>query len=123
MSPYGNRRWRSAALETSNAAHARYFWGGPASFTLERSLDGELPADAWEDLATEVADSLNGTAPPTRVGDLLEGQDASTRVRIRSDQGRTRIAIRSKYGSCTYPARGAASRDCSASGSTGLVRW
>lgn len=88
----------AAELEAGTETPARHFWGGPASFTLDRTLEGELPQAAWDELLTEVADSLNGSTSPSRVGDLLEGQDASTRVRIRSDQGRTRIAVRSKYG-------------------------
>jgi hypothetical protein len=88
----------AAELEARGDPHEYHFWGGPAAFTVERTLDGEIPEEAWEDLVAEVADSLHGSAPPVRVGGLLDGRDASTRIRIRSDRGRTRIAVRSKYG-------------------------
>ena len=90
-----------AAAELDAAAvtgEKSYFWGGPTSFKLERIIEGEVPEERWDELAEEIYEDLHDPKAPVRVGDLLECRDAISRVRVRSKDGQTRVAISSNYG-------------------------
>jgi hypothetical protein len=87
----------AALLGAQEADGAWHFWGGPASYTLERVLEGEIPPDCWGDLAAELVASLPGKVTLQQVGDLLQASDQYSRVLVRSAANRTRLLARSRF--------------------------
>lgn len=89
---------RAAAEVESGGSDQSHFWGGLPTAIVERVVPGELPPEAYAEMAEEIASRLPGPATSRQVGNLLEGSDGSTHIRVRSVRGRTRLEARSRYG-------------------------
>jgi len=98
------RRLESDALP--RLASSRFWLGSPMSVEWERAVPSELPASRYEDVAHEVQAMLSTDGQVQTVGRSFSwrtakpvlGKARAVQVRVRSEEGTTRIQIQERLG-------------------------